>query len=112
MASRKKKVAAVKSDDTVTFKKSELVKKLKVFLEDEDACDGDWVNKVRVKFLGEQMKKVKATLQYETVVELELASSGLPSAEEVAKQIRADLDEGNFDVDIDNWSMFKVLKVE
>ena len=110
-ATRTKKKAEKQSNDTITFKKSELLKKLKTFLEEEGACEGDWANKVRVQFLGETIKNIKVRLQYETEIEMEMPADGLPSHEDVAQQIRMDLDDGVADIEIE-YSDFKVLDVK
>ncbi len=112
MATHTKKKTAAKSNDTITFKKSELLEKLKIFLKNEDACDGDWLNKVRVEFLGEKVNLVKVCLQYETEVELEMASSGTPTVSEVTAKIQEKLYDGDLNVEIPDWGEFKVVKVK
>ena len=111
MASRTKKVAAT-AGDTVTFKKTELVSKLKEFLENEGACDGDWLNKVKVEFLGLKEASLKVTVKVPSTYYLSMACDGVPSKEEVAEFLRNEMDEGNFD----GWDMddseFEVEKVE
>lgn len=62
MVSRTKKAVAAKASDTITFKKSELIKKLKYFLENENACDGDWLHKVKTQFLGQKSSDIVVTL--------------------------------------------------
>lgn len=109
MASRTK--AAV--GDTVTFKKSELVKKLKTFLEEEGACDGDWLNKVKVEFLGQKPCNVVVHVKVPATYSMEIACEGaLPSKEEVAEAIRNEMDEGNFDCFDTDDSDFEVEKIE
>ena len=111
MASRTKK--AVAAGDTVTFKKADLVKKLKTFLENENACDGDWLNKVKVEFLGQKPCNVLVTVKIPATYRMEIACEGaLPSKEEVAEAIRSEMDEGNFECFDYDESDFEVEKVE
>jgi hypothetical protein len=108
----KKKVKAVAaSTDTVTFKKSALIEKLKVFLENEDACDKDWVNKVRVEFLGEKLKTVRVRLRLETEVELEMTTNGMPTFEEAKAKVVDELEEDNLSFDFDQYSDFEVVEI-
>jgi hypothetical protein len=112
MTSRTKKVAATPASDTVTFTKKELIKKLKTFLQEEDACDGDWLNKVKVKFLGQKFGNVLITLRVPATCEVEMAcDGGLPSLEDAADFVREELEQGNLDLDFDE-DKFEVVKVE
>ena len=107
MASRTKKAVS----NTVTFEKSILVQKLKTLLENEGACEGDWLNKVRVQFLGQKAGNYRITLKVAASCQLEMAADGVPSKEEVAEFIRSEMEEGNLDLDVDD-SDFEVEKVE
>ena len=110
MASRTKKVA----EDTVTFKKSDLVKKIKSFLEEHDACEGDWLNKARVTFLGEKNLNICVEATIPVSLTLEMASDGLPSKEEVAERIREQIESGDFggwdDMDEETFTVTNVTK--
>jgi hypothetical protein len=108
MASRTKKKA---KSDSVTFKKSELVSKLKDFLESEGACDGDWVNKIRVEFLGEKPATIVVDLQYQASVEIEMVTDDTPSEEEIKDRILNDLSDGMLDIDVD-YEDFKIVSIK
>lgn len=107
MARTKKK--AVK--DTVTFTKDELVKKVKAFLEKENACNGDWLNKIRIEFLGQKTRNVVVDVMIPATYQLEVASDGLPTKEEVAEEINRQLDDGDFDGFGFDESNFEVKKI-
>lgn len=114
MVSRKKKSEVTvkqQADDMLVIKKSELVKKLKTFLEEENACNGDWVNKVRVKLLGEEMKTFDVKLRFETTITMDIPSSGIPSQEEVCQLIEQQLADGDLDFDID-YEDFEIMDIK
>lgn len=101
MAPRTKKAVKAANKDTVTFTKAELVEKVKNFLEAEGACEGDWLNKVRVAFLGQKTHSVHVTLRMAASCDLEIACDGIPSDQEVTDAIRKQIDEdGTFNFDI------------
>lgn len=91
MATRKQrsKKKAVESNDTVTFKKSELLNKLKTFLEDEGACDGDWLNKVRVNFLGEKAKSISVTLSVPAAYSFDMTTDDVLTKEKITEYLRS-----------------------
>jgi hypothetical protein len=113
LARSKKKATAVAASDTVTFKKSDLVKKVKSFLDEHDACEGDWLNKVKVEFLGQKEANVRVEVKISATVDLEMAFEGkAPSKAEVTERIRSMMDGGDFcgfdDVDEDDFEVTKV----
>lgn len=93
--SRSKKAVAAKSD-TITFKKSELVAKLEQFLEDEGACSGDWVNKVKVKLLGMEQTTFDVEIFVPMTITLDLPAEGVPTNEEITAYIRGEVDKGEW----------------
>ncbi len=101
------------NSDTVTFKKDELVKKIKNFLDVHGACDGDWLNKARVEFLGQQEQTVTVEVMIPATLEITLATDGTPTKEEVASHIREQMDAGEFcGFEVDDCDQeFEVKKV-
>lgn len=93
--SRSKKAIAAKSD-TITFKKSELVAKLEKFLDDEGACSGDWVNKVKVKLLGMEETSFDVEINVPITVSLSLPVDGVPTNDEITAYIRGEVDKGEW----------------
>lgn len=110
---RSKKVVDPKN--TVTFTKDELIKKVKQFLDDEGACDGDWLNKVKVSFLGQTTKAVDVEAWVKVTYHMDIATDSVPTIEEVTAAIQHDLDEGDFggwDVDEGDFKVEKVTVVK
>jgi hypothetical protein len=108
MASRTKKKEAVVSE-SVTFKKEELVKKLEKFLEENNACNGDWLNKARIAFLGEKTVSVGVDALVPAFVEVEFTCDGPPTKERVAEALLRQLKSGEVGFDFADLE-FKVEK--
>ncbi len=120
MASKKKTseetITFKKAEETITFKKGDLIKKLTTFLERNNACDRDWVNKVRVEFLGEQLVEVTADVDVKRTYAIKMACKGTPTKEEVAAAIFREMEESKFtgwegEDDYDENQEFTVTKV-
>jgi hypothetical protein len=71
MMARKKKTSG---NNTITFDRDELIDAVRQFLEENDACDGDWLNKFQEKFLGRTTKKVRVYAKLRGYCELEVTS--------------------------------------
>lgn len=93
--SRLKKAVAAKSD-TITFKKSELIQKLEKFLDDEGACSGDWVNKVKVQLLGMEESSFEVEISIPFKVTIDLPSDSVPTNDEITAYIRGEVDKGEW----------------
>lgn len=101
MASRTKKAAA--KSDTITMSKKELVEKVKDFLDRNNACDGDWLNKVRTEILGEKLQLVEVKLHVPVEITLEMVNDGL-TKETIANHIANAISDG--DIDPDSYWIF------
>jgi hypothetical protein len=102
MSRSKKKVAAT-SSDTITFKKSELIQKLEKFLDDEGACSGDWVNKVKVQLLGMEQTTFDVEVSIPITFTLDLPVDGVPTNDEITAYIKGEVDKGE-------WTEFDYLE--
>lgn len=113
MVSRTKKAVAAKASDTITFKKSELIKKLKYFLENENACDGDWLHKVKTQFLGQKSSDIVVTLSVPATICLNMCfDEDLRTKAAVEEELNRICHEGEFDLDYGNGSEYEVIKIE
>lgn len=99
--SRSKKAVAAKSD-TITFKKSELIQKLEKFLDDEGACSGDWVNKVKVQLLGMEQTTFDIEVSIPVTFTLDLPVDGVPTTDDITAYIKDEVDKGE-------WAEFDCL---
>jgi len=109
MARSKKKV--VVDSDTITFKKTELLEKLKVFLERHDACSNDWINKVGVEFLGLKEQRYEVEFMVPCRATILMATSRMPTNEEVHAFVLSKVEDGDwegFDIDNNNFEVKSV----
>lgn len=98
---RSKKAVAAKSD-TITFKKSELIAKLEKFLDDEGACNGNWVNKVKVQLLGMEQVTFDVEVSIPVTFTLDLPADNIPTVDEITAYIKGEVDKGE-------WAAFDCL---
>lgn len=94
MSRSKKKAAA--SSDTITFKKTELLAKIKTFLEEENACNGDWLNKVKVQLLGMEESNFEVKFSVPITLTLSFPSEGTPTKEEIAAHVNEQIELGEY----------------
>lgn len=107
MSRSKKKVVDA---ETVTFKKTELLEKLKDFLERHDACNNDWLNKVGVEFLGLKEQRYEVEFMIPCRATILMATSRIPTNEEVHAFVLSKVEDGvwGFDIDDNNFEVKSV----
>lgn len=106
-------MARTKKEDTVTFTKSELISKIEEFLEDNHACNGDWLKKAKIAFLGHKEASYDVVVKVNATYTVSVASDGKkPSLSQVADAILEEQDSGDFTgFEVDD-SKFEVVDVK
>lgn len=88
-AAKKDSLVLNQTADTVTFSKQGLIEEVAKFLGDEGACEGDWANKVKERFLGMKPRTVTVefTVKGSTTVEV-ATDNAKPTVQEAQAEIR------------------------
>lgn len=95
--SKKDSLVLEQTADTVTFSKQGLIAEVGKFLEEEGACDGDWENKVKERFLGMKPKTVDVEFTVKVSTSLDIASdSDKPSVQEAQAALKALLERDEY----------------
>ena len=82
--------------DTITFKKTELINKIKDFLDENDACDGDWLKKAKVYFLGEKESSVFAEVLVKATCRLNVLADEPLTRQNIRDAINKQMEDGEF----------------